>query len=135
MKIIILLILASVIGSVAYAGDDMFDKYVCLEYDRKAETLSTDHIVLMPLQGDAKESLDENGNYIGMEKKYLLDVYIGRKLIATYRGKVLQEDVHFQFTSDDGTANFHIYLDELEESGLTIVEDGKVILSSDYECR
>ena len=103
------------------AGVGNFGKYVCQEYDRTTEKLLQKTVVLVQA-GQAVDKLDENGHYIAMEAPYLLEVYEGINFfpIHSVRGTVISEDVNFHFTSEDGTIGFSMYLDEMEESGLSV---------------
>ena len=105
---------ATVVSALISASAFAADKFVCTEYDRKTDKLMQKTVALYPLEkGEIKE---------GTPMKYSFELHEGADVSATteVNGTVLTEDVLFNFTSDDGKIEFHIYMDEMNEAGLTI---------------
>ena len=122
--------------SLSFAGD--YDKFVCQEYDRATEQLLQNTIVLSQT-GEGKDKLNDQGEYIGYELPYSLELYEGLDVFPEFsaKGLVLTEDVYFGFEGKDKKGqkvNFTIYLDEMEEAGLVRIADGNEVFS-DYICR
>lgn len=93
------------------------EKYVCVSYNRANDRLSQETIVLTPkLSGEVVE---------GVPAPYSLELFKGAKVSSLLEvdGVVNTEDVSFDFISNDKKVSFDIFLDEMNESSLTI--DGK----------
>lgn len=100
-------------------------KYVCNEYDRATDALKQTTLVVM--------QTGEGTLIEGESMPFVLEMYKGANVIPdlTVDGVVLTEDVMFNFESNDKTVQFHLYLDEMNESSLTI--EGKDVGS--FICR
>ena len=130
MKMIQLLLLTTLTLSAFAEG-----KFFCQEYDRKTEQMLSRSVVLTPI-GEATEKLNEDGEYEAMLIPYQIEVFDGLKYfpVISTKGTALTEDVWFDFTSNDNKVGFSMYLDELEESGLSLISDDSQI-NSDFVCR
>lgn len=119
MNIIKILLLSALTLS-AFAEE----KFICQEYDRKTETLLNRTVVLTPM-GQATEKLNDEGEYEAMQIPYAFELYEGIDIFpkVSAKGTVLTEDVWFSFTSHNQKVGFSMYLDELEESGLSLISD------------
>jgi hypothetical protein len=121
MKSMILALMVScVLSASAFAGE----KLVCNEYSRRTSKLLQTTVVLTPMkEGEIRE---------GQKFPYRLERFVGAEVMANLEveGTVLTEDVSFEFTSKDKKLSFHVYMDEMNESGLTL--EGK---TSSYICR
>ena len=93
------------------------EKYVCSRFDRTTGRLLQNTVALHPLEsGDVIE---------GVPLKYAFELYDGPSVTPSLRveGTVVTEDVIFRFTSYDGKVRFNIFLEELNESNLTLDGD------------
>ena len=90
------------------------EKYVCIEYSRSTDMLKQNVVVLTP----AGRGVLRDGGTLA----YTLEAFKGADTAPVWEisGIVSQEDVSFGFESNDGKTKFHIYLDELNESSLSI---------------
>lgn len=101
--------LVLLVSSAAFAENQ---KFVCVQYDRGTEQLINKTVVLQQTgAGEFKE---------GIPMAFFLEIYEGQYPVAAYKGVAETEDVMFNFTSNDGKASFSMYLDEMNESSLTI---------------
>jgi hypothetical protein len=68
------------------------------------------------------QQTDKLGLIEGKKLAFDVELYEGANVVAEKeaKGHAETEDVNFQFTSDDGSVEFHIFLDEMEESGLSL---------------
>lgn len=100
-------------------------KLVCQKYNRSSGHMLKQTVVL---QQTGQGKLEE-----GTPMKFQLEIFEGSEswTDTSVSGLVETEDVMFKFTSDDGKITFHVFMDELEESSLSI--DGKD--QGDYVCR
>lgn len=91
-------------------------RWVCNEYDRSNESLKQRTAIL-----------SQNGT------QSVLELYEGAAVsaVSTHEGKIESEDVNVSFASADGKVGFHMFLDEMAESGLTL--DGAA--AGDFVCR
>lgn len=118
------LMLSLIVSSVLSANALAAEKLVCSEYSRRTSKLLQTTVVLVPSKdGELRE---------GQKFPYRLELYKGAEVVADLEidGAVLTEDVSFEFTSKDKKVRFHVYMDEMNESGLTV--DGK---TTSYICR
>jgi hypothetical protein len=97
-------------------------KFVCREFDRDANKLAQRIVVL--------EQTDAQGLKEGKKLKFNLEVYNGANVGSeqSFAGTAQTEDVNFDFNSNDGKAAFHLFLDEADQSTLTL--DGNVAVTS-----
>jgi hypothetical protein len=86
-------------------------KYICKEIDAE----DAKRTVILTQNGDREFSEGER-------EPFTLEVYkTGQKTpVLTAEGRVSTEDVMFTFRSFDRRTSFHIYLDELDQSALTV---------------
>jgi hypothetical protein len=99
-------------------------RFVCREWDRTKETLKNRTVVL--------QQTDKLGLTEGKKLAFDFELYEGANVVAEKeaKGHAETEDVSFHFSSEDGALDFHIFLDEMDESGLSI--DGKD--AGDFVC-
>lgn len=128
---IIKILLLSILTLSAFAEE----KFICQEYDRETEKLLNRTVVLTP-RGEATEKLNDEGEYEAMQIPYSFELYEGIEFFPeiSAKGTVLTEDVYFSFTSNDEKVGFSMYLDELEESGLSLISDSGEE-NADFICR
>lgn len=100
-------------------------RWVCNEYDRADEKLKQRTVVLA--------QTDTQGLVEGSALAFSLEMYEGAGVSPklSVDGKVEHEDVMVDFQSDDGKVGFNLYLDEMNESSLTL--DGED--AGDFVCR
>ena len=70
----------------------------------------------------------------GQQLSFMMETFTGAQTFTDngeVLGMVLTEDVQVHFTSEDGAVKFGIFLDEMNESSLTL--DGST--KSDFICR
>jgi hypothetical protein len=91
-------------------------KYVCQKIGAANKPGNTTVVVQQIEDGKLTE---------GTPKRFSLETFKDSMTSAelSTEGNVETEDVNFDYTSDDGKVTFHIYLDELDQSALSI--DGK----------
>ncbi len=101
------------------------EKYVCTEFDVNTKKLMQNTIVLTP-KGDGKL---EEGKPFG----YYLESFTGASNTSTWsvEGAVKTEDVMFNFVSKDLNTTVRLYMDELDQTVLSV--KGKKYAS--YICR
>lgn len=111
------------------------EKFVCQEYDRKTEKYLQRSVVLTPT-GEAVEAKDRQGRYTHMEIPYHVAMFNGPDWSSevNVKGVVATEDVNFNFSSSDGKVEVYLYLDEMNESGMSYMKDGKKV-ELDLYCR
>jgi hypothetical protein len=104
------ILLALLASSSALAGE----KYVCNEYDPTTEQLLQTTVVLTQ-KGD--EPIVE-----GKSVKFSLELFRGSSTEAevSVAGKARTNDVKFVFTSDNRKVSFSMYLDEANQSSLSL---------------
>ena len=114
------LMVSSVFSASAFAGE----KLVCNEYSRRTSKLLQSTVVLTPLKDGVLRE--------GEKFPYRLERFAGAAVMAELEidGSVVTEDVSLEFTSKDKKVRFHVYMDEMNESGLTL--QGK---TTSYVCR
>ena len=86
--------------------------------------------------GKHYEFNDENGEYVGVKAPFYLEVFRKGEYYparVSAKGTVLTEDVYFEFTSEDKSVFFSIYLDEME-TGKLVVKKGESTKKTDYVC-
>lgn len=108
-------------SGIASAGE----KYVCVEFDRATGDLKNSTVVLQQTgRGEIRE---------GKPMGFSLEKFIGAEIVQDLgvQGTVLTEDVSFLFKSADQKVKFHIYLDEMDQSSLTVNGAAR----GDYICR
>ncbi|MCB9091842.1 MAG: hypothetical protein H6621_03065 [Halobacteriovoraceae bacterium] len=116
-KFISLLVLA---GSFSALARTDYQKYVCQEYDYQTGAVLDRTVVLSPVSDDNTD-WDE-----GEVVSYKLEIYEDQSAWepeVEIEGLVTVEDVMFQFIGEDNEGrevSMMIYLDEMEESWLTI---------------
>jgi|GEM_PF-1719770 len=117
-----LIILSLIVSSISAFGAE---KYVCNKYDRRTDKIEQSTVVLTPMQNGRIEE--------GVPMKYRLELYEGASTSPKMdvEGVVLSEDVSFAFEANDKKTSFHIYLDEMNESSLSLNSKK----SGDYICR
>ncbi len=117
-----ILCLASLLSFSAFGAE----KYVCNQYNRENEKILQTTAVLTPAQeGEVQE---------GVPHPYRLALFNGANAVEELEseGVVMLEDVMFEFKSTDAKkARFMLYLDEMEESSLSIAGEEK----GDFICR
>lgn len=98
---------------------------VCTEYDRDAEELGQRTVVLTQTDG--------KGLVEGEKLAFDLAMFTGAELSAgpTAKGTVETEDVSLTFTGSDDSLAFHVFLDEMNESSLTVGGENQ----GDFICR
>lgn len=133
MKLLLLSFLL-IISAPLFAHDSYNDKFACMEYDFQKGTPLTHTIVLEISNAKKGWTQTEDGEIA----KYRLTQYENLNVYPStlsLKGTVLTEDVIFQFTSEDEKYIFNIYLDELDQSSLTVFDDNKKVTSrSSYFC-
>jgi hypothetical protein len=108
------------ISNQAFSGE----KYVCQEIDYDADQYKQRTVVLTQLND---KKIEEN-----VAAPFMLELYEAVDVTPdlVVKGDVLTEDVMFAFESKDKSVRFQIYLDELDESTLTLKG-----IDSSYICR
>ena len=101
-------------------------KYVCQEYIYGTEKILPRTVVLEQV-GPSEDiyDADEDSEEYGWESKTPYSVTIYENGIKAYpydrtKGFVLEADVMFEYKSEDGKVGFSMYLDEMNESSLSI---------------
>lgn len=89
-------------------------RWVCREYDRGTQAAKQRTVVI--------EQTDDQGLTEGKKLGFSIDLYKGAENYPelSAKGIAQTEDVSFNFKSSDGKVGFNIYLDEMNESGLTL---------------
>lgn len=90
------------------------EKYVCQEYNFTSGALKNSTVVLTQTgPGELTE---------GKKMKFSFELFKKNSLLSELEaeGTVETEDVSFLFTSNDKKISFHIYLDEMNQSSLTV---------------
>lgn len=118
-------LLALALSSLFSLSSFAVEKYVCVEYDRGTGKLKQQTVVLT--------SLDKTPLKEGRPGKFLLELYQGAGTVEAIstEGRADLEDVQLNFESVNKKVNFTIFLDELNESSLSI--NGKD--AGDFICR
>ncbi len=100
-------------------------RWVCNEYDRADDRLKQRTVILA--------QTDSQGLVEGSPLAFSFEMYEGAGVspATSADGKVEHEDVMVNFQSADGKVGFHLYLDEMNESALTL--DGAA--AGDFICR
>ncbi len=100
-------------------------RWVCSEYDRADDKLKQRTVILA--------QTDTQGLVEGSALAFSLEMYEGSNVspALSVDGKVEHEDVMIDFKSADDKVGFHLYLDEMNESALTL--DGAA--AGDFVCR
>lgn len=103
--------------------------FVCQEYDFKTGEMLNKTLVLAPI-GKGFTSAISSG------LTHYVEIYENLATFTdeSFMGTIEKEDVVFDFNSKDGKVNFTVFLDELEQSSLTVIQDGKEVRST-YFCR
>lgn len=112
-------------NQIAQASPQVGAHWVCNQFDRATEQLMQRTVVLTQTDN---QILSE-----GVEVAFELEQFVGAQVYTAnpIKGKATIEDVSFTFISTDGSVEFHIYMDELNESSLHV--NGRA--SGDFICR
>lgn len=110
MKHIVSAALLFAVSTPAFAAP----KLVCSEYNRSTQRLGQTTVVLEPA---SRGRIEE-----GTPFAYELQIYQGASVMPeeTVEGTVVSEDVMFDFTAKEGATTFRVYMDEMNESFLTV---------------